>query len=405
MRTVQCRFVKIVCALFLFALLLANVGCQTMRPLTDPVRAIWVTRMDYKTAGDVVRIMDDCEHAGFNTVMFQVRGNGTAFYESAYEPWDNALGGGHPGFDPLALACRAAHDRDMELHAWVNVMPAWRGKKPPHDPEQLYNKKPEWFWYDQHGKRQALSTFYVSLNPCLPDVRDYLVNVFRDIVANYDVDGLHLDYIRFPNEPPATPRGSGLDYPYDQRTLALYRADTGKSPDDDKTAWNQWRTDQVTKLVQQIHDMMRETRPDAALSASVGTNRQRSLHHFRDGRLWLESGLLDAAFPMNYKDNLESFRTGLAMWMPLEANNTIVPGIWFSPRVPEDKVSQLVRRQIDIARHETDNFCLFAYSSIFERGGRNAGKPKEQPPTKQAGRRAVLMPYLHAISESDRFRE
>ena len=153
--------------------------------------------------------------------------NGTAWYDSRFEPWADELGGSDPGYDPLKLACEEAHRCGLELHAWVNVMPAWRGKTPPKNPDQLYNAHPEWFWYDQHGNRQALCSFYVSLNPCLPEVRKYLVDVFYDLVSRYDVDGLHMDYIRFPNEPPATPKGSGLDYPYDAGTLALYRQDTG----------------------------------------------------------------------------------------------------------------------------------------------------------------------------------
>ena len=135
------------------------------------------------------------------------------FYPSKIEPWAEQFDYQDPGYDPLATALREAHARDMELHAWMNIMPAWRGTKPPTCPDQIYNTHPEWFWYDQHGNRQALSRFYVSLNPCLPEVREYLVRVLEEVVANYPIDGIHMDYIRFPSEPPATPRGSGIDYP------------------------------------------------------------------------------------------------------------------------------------------------------------------------------------------------
>jgi len=382
-------------------LLLLNAGCQTSERLAGPVRAIWVTRFDYQTADDVVRVMDNCAEAGFNTVLFQVRGNGTAFYDSAHEPWAEELGGTDPGFDPLSLACREAHERNMELHAWVNVMPAWRGTTPPADPDQLYHQHPEWFWYDQHGQRQALSGFYVSLNPCLPEVRAYLVEVFRDIVLRYAVDGLHLDYIRFPNEAPATPKGSGIDYPRDERTLALYHQDTGLAPEDDKHAWKQWRTEQVTQLVADIHAMMRRAKPKAALSAAVGTIRNRSLHHFRDGERWVADGIIDAAFPMNYKDDLAAFETGLTMWMPHTEEVTVVPGLWFSPRVAPEEVNELVRRQIEMAREETGNFCLFAYASLFERGEKES--PERDATTHSAleERRQVLLPFLQSLHESD----
>jgi len=258
-----------------------STGCQQSKMVTGGVRAIWVTRGDYRSPDDVAKIMEDCSKGGFNVVVFQVRGNGTAFYPSKIEPWAEQFDFKSPGFDPLSLAIQEAHKRKMELHAWVNVVPAWRGTKPPACPDQLYNKHPDWFWYDQRGNRQPLTSFYVSLNPCLPEVRAYLVDVFHEIVANYPVDGLHMDYIRFPSEPPAIPAGSDIDYPRDAKTLALYKQAAGLEPDANKPAWNKWRTDQVTKLVADIRTMMRRARPSAALSASVGAEYNESLRFFR----------------------------------------------------------------------------------------------------------------------------
>ncbi|MBN2446879.1 MAG: family 10 glycosylhydrolase, partial [Phycisphaerae bacterium] len=359
------------------AVLALLTGCVGPR-VDGPVRAIWVTRYDYKTADDVKQIINNCANAGFNSVLFQVRGNGNAFYKSSFEPWADELGGKDPGFDPLALACQQAHARGIELHAWVNVMPGWDGTKPPTNPEQLYSKHPDWFWYDQNGKRQELTDFYVSVNPCLPEVREYLVAVFRDIVSHYDVDGLHMDYIRFPNEPPAIPARSGIDYPRDARTLALYKKATGLAPDDDPEAWNKWRTDQVTQLVADIHKMMRWTKPKAALSASVGSVPESALRHFQDGRAWMSAGLLDLVFLMNYTDSPEEFSQRIDPW--LAAGKTccglgcdrctappIAPGLWFGrhPGKSTEEISEAVKRQIEIAHEKTGNFCIFAYSSLF----------------------------------------
>jgi uncharacterized lipoprotein YddW (UPF0748 family) len=358
-------------------------GCQKGNMFTGSVRAIWVIRDDYKTPEDVVQIMENCRKGGFNTVVFQVRGNATTYYPSKIEPWSEAFDYQSPGFDPLALACQEAHARGMELHAWVNVMPAWRGTKPPTHPEQVYNKHPEWFWYDQHGKRQALSTFYVSLNPCLPEVRRYIVDVFHEIVANYNVDGLHMDYIRFPSEPPAIPQGSGIDYPRDAKTLALYKQATGLMPDDNREAWNRWRTEQVTHLVADIRSMMRWTRPRAALSASVGAHYRESLRYFRDDKTWVKRGLLDAAFPMNYKPSLARFNDGLVEWQPLRKKITVVPGLWFDPNLKADEGTAVVRQQIQASVNATGNFCVFSYGSLFELPHRRAGRPGGREPTTQ----------------------
>lgn len=323
------------------------------------VRAVWVTRNEFKTAEDIARVMQNAKDAGFNTVIFQVRGNGTVFYPSKIEPWAEQYDYKDPGFDPLAVAVKEAHDRGLDLQAWVNVMPAWNGTRPPAHPDQLYNKRPEWFWYDQNGNRQALCRFYVSLNPCLPEVRAYLVDVFREIVANYEIDALHMDYIRFPNEDPAIPRGSGLDYPRDAKTLALYKEATGKAPDDDKPAWNKWRTDQVTQLVAEIRAMMRQVRPACLLAASVGSAPRSGLSHFQDGLRWAEENLIDMAFPMNYKRDLPSFVTGMEPWLPPREQVIVVPGLW-TPGGAE-----VVKGQIEAAVRATGNFCLFSYGAVF----------------------------------------
>ncbi len=394
---------KLLAAACLALLLATTIGCQTAPRVNEPVRAIWVTRFDYKTADDVTNIMDNCASAGFNAVLFQVRGNGTAFYESNFEPWADELGGQDPGFDPLELACTAAHEHGMDLHAYVNVMPAWRGKQPPTNPEQIYNKHPEWFWYDQNGDRQKLSSFYVSLNPCLPEVREYIVDVFEDIAARYEIDGLHLDYIRFPNEPPATPKGSGLDYPRDEATLALYLADTGLTPDRDHQAWNEWRTGQVTKLVADIQAMLRDVRPTAVLSASVGSVPKRALHHFQDGRGWVNQGLMDMIILMNYTDSTEDFAGRIEPWLTPESQVPIVPGLWFGkhPDRPIAEAVGVVRDQIEVARAKTGNFCVFSYSSMFDSSDDQLTDQGSEQRDLRATRRDVLMPYLAELVEQD----
>jgi len=177
-------------------------GCRTGsrgpwdgRRVRGPVRAIWVTRWDYKSPRDIAAIMENSRRAGFNTVLFQVRGDGTALYPSKLEPWSPEFDWRDPGFDPPAVACREAHRRGLSLHAWVNVMPGWFGKEAPRHTRQLYNARPEWFWYDASGRRQPLG-WYCSLNPCYPEVRRYLTDVVEEIASRYPVDGLHLDYIR-----------------------------------------------------------------------------------------------------------------------------------------------------------------------------------------------------------------
>lgn len=356
------------------------------RRAARPIRAIWITRWDYRSAEDVKRVVASSADLGFNLLLFQVRGNGTAFYRSSLEPWADELTGMDPGYDPLAVACAEAHRRGVELHAWINVMPAWRGKAPPTNPQQLYLRRPEWCWYDQHGARQRLSDFYVSLNPCLPEVRSYLVGVCREIVDRYDVDGLHLDYIRFPNEPPATPAGSGLDYPRDPRTMTLFRTETGRRPDSSPAAWDAWRTECVTRLVRAIREMIDEEKASVMLSAAVGAAPDRALRHFQDGMGWAREGLIDAVFPMNYTDDPALFAARLQPWQAEPLRARLVPGI----RVGKDDDAAArdmgdgelaLREQVKTALQRCDAFAVFAYASLFDDPAETADN--------RAGRRAL----------------
>ena len=325
---------------------------------------MWVTRFEWpdpdpaeaKHTIDVV--MADLAASHFNAVLFQVRGNGTAFYRSSIEPFAYEYENGDPGFDPLEVACREAHRRGLALHAWVNVMPAWRGESPPRDSNQLYHAHPEWFLYDQAGKRQPLTDFYVSLNPCLPDVREYLVSVFKEIAGSYPVDGLHLDYIRFPIE--TAPKGS--DYPHDRATLALYKKATGGKPADDQVRWSAWRVQQVTQLVRDIRLMLKRVRPKAKLTVACAPDVDRARQkYFQDGPAWVRGRLVDLAFVMNYSADTRTFRLRHEAWQRAVGARGVAAGIGLYKH-DNDRASI---DQLNLARQWGNGFALFSNKSLF----------------------------------------
>jgi uncharacterized lipoprotein YddW (UPF0748 family) len=126
---------------------------------------------------------------------------------------------------------------------------------------------------------QPLNTgFYVSVNPCLPEVRKHITGICQEIVADYEVDGLHLDYIRFPNEHPVL---HGHQYPRDQRTLELFKEATGLGPEDKPSVWDQWRCDCVTALLRDIRRTAKSLRPQLVLSAAVAVDRKEALSRFQ----------------------------------------------------------------------------------------------------------------------------
>lgn len=361
------------------------------------IRGIWVTRWDYKSARDISVIMENCRRAGFNTVMFQVRGNGTAFYRSRIEPWAEELGGHDPGFDPLAVACREGHRRGLAIHAWVNVAPGWRGKEPPKSRRQLYYTRAAWFWHDEAGRREPLG-WYNSLNLCWPEVRKYLAAVMHEIVAKYPVDGLHMDYIRFPNEwNAAYPAGARVpDYPRDPRTLALFRQATHRTPEQAPAQWDAWRTEQVNQTVREISRVVRQTKPGVVLTAAVGADPGTAKRkHFQDAPHWISAGWVDGVFPMDYEADMRSFDARLAKWTSMASGARIVTGVMCDKREPG-----LIVQQLERARRAGGHFCAFAYNSLFERLD-PAGRPiRDADSPNRAARRNAVIPYLRRVARS-----
>lgn len=364
---------------------------------TGPIRAIWVTRWDYKTPHDIKHIMNNCRKSGFNTVMFQVRGNGTAFYRSHIEPWADELGGRDPGFDPLAVACKEAHHNGMAIHAWANAIPGWRGKQPPKNKHQLYHTRPNWFWHDATGQREPLG-WYNNLNPCYPEVRNYITAIMHEIIANYPVDGLHLDYLRFPNEwNDAYPPGATVpDYPRDAKTLALFKSKTGHSPQSAPQLWNVWRTEQINQLVRNIRTMQLHIKPTIKLSVAVGANPERAKKkHFQDARRWINENLLDAVFPMNYEGNMRGFDKQASYWLPLQSKTTIVMGIMFDKRN-----ESIVSEQVFRTSYTNHHYAAFAYNSLFERLDARGLPMMDKQSRSRAALRKSLIPKLRRLASS-----
>ncbi|MDP6539237.1 MAG: family 10 glycosylhydrolase [Planctomycetota bacterium] len=363
-------------------------ACAPTASAAEPVRAIWITRWDYRTRDDVERIVEHCADAGFDTLLFQVRGNATAFYRSSLEPWAEQLGWADPGFDPMATAIAAARRRGVALHAWVNVVPAWWGPDPPTDRAHVVHTHPEWLWFDAQGRRQAFSPrFYVSLNPCLPEVREYLVAVLAELLEEYAVDGLHLDYIRFPNEPPA--QRPDQDFPRDVRTLALYREATGLAPDEDPGAWDGWRAEQVTELVRAIAGARDRVRPDAELSAAVGAEAEAALSHHQDWRRWIAEGLLERVFPMNYTADPARFERRMEAWSAFADRVSVVMGLRAGSVAPEVLIERMRWAERSMA-----GFGVFMYADFHDSQNTVIDVQTPERSRERAALRKAVLPHL-----------
>jgi len=326
------------------------------------MKAVWVTRWDYRTADDVRRVIAQVAASGANTIFFQVRGEGTAYYNSKLEPWaweltgnSPATTGKNPGWDPLALACREASARGIALHAYLNLMPGARGKSPPSSSGSLWTSKRSWFLTDSRNVVMDPEKHYAFLNPANPQVRAHLVALCREVVANYPIAGLHLDYVRWP--------GDYGDYGYDPTTLARFKRETGKTPAND-SAWDQWRALQIETLVEAICASARQAKPGIMLSGSVISDPEAArIKHLQWSWMWHPRKSLDLIVPMNYADSSSLWESRARFFVSKVGVERLAMGLRASTTGKTCKARMHATRRMGV-RH----LALFAYKDLYPAG-------------------------------------
>jgi len=168
------------------------------------MRGIWLSRFGWRTQEELVTAVNEITQSGFNAIFFQVRGTFDAFYQSSLEPWSDRLSGNlgqDPGWDPLQTVLTIAHANNVEVHAWMNTFPIWRGEEFPNSQGVIHplQRHPNWIVSDQDGSVMPLNPIYIFADPSIPSVRSHVAEVAQELTNRYDVDGIHLDYIRFPD--------------------------------------------------------------------------------------------------------------------------------------------------------------------------------------------------------------
>lgn len=343
------------------------------QPVKPEVRALWVTRWDYTTPAHVISIMTNARQYNFNLILFQVRGNATAFYQSAFEPWAWELTGSNPstlgtdpGWDPLSLACTEAHARDLELHAWVNVFPAWKETiPPPSGVNQIWNTHQEWIMQNQSGDimwpQGWWDYWYTFVDPGVPQVKSHLHDVFLEIVSNYAVDGLHYDYVRYPSEVG--------DWAYNTTSVTRFETAYGGTPQQLPAEWAQWKRDQVTEIVASVYpDAESVNRKIKITAAGISSYSSAYNTYSQDYRKWLSDGVLDAVIPMLYIQNTVTFRSIVRDQVANQSGRWIVPGLG-----AHNTDTSTLLDLIQISREEgAAGVAVFAYSSLFPNHTPNA---------------------------------
>ena len=284
----------------LVLLLCTSMNWAEEPPLKREFRGAWIatiSRIDWpKSNGsgqqieELGRLLDDLKRAGINTVVFQIRPECDALYESSIEPWSYHLTGAqgvapNPWYDPLATAVQEAHLRGMELHAWFNPYRAQKSAGSyPQAANHIMKRHPEWI---------LSKGSYRYLDPGLPQVREYVISVFMDVARRYDIDGVHFDDYFYPYE--------GITSEDDASFAAYSRGFTDRGD---------WRRDNINLFVRQLHDSLLAVKPHIKLGISpfgirknsdAGTRGMESYYSiYCDPLAWITAKTIDYLTPQVY---------------------------------------------------------------------------------------------------------
>jgi uncharacterized lipoprotein YddW (UPF0748 family) len=363
-------------------------------PSAGEVRALWVTRASLTTSRAIAEMVGAARDHGFNTILVQVRGRGDAYYAGGAEPRAAELAQRAPSFDPLAEVIELARPAGLRVHAWINVNLIGSAHELPADRNHLLYRHPEWLMVPRElapqlaqfepnnpayagaisrwtrGQAGAIEGLYAS--PIIPAAADHVVSIVTNLARRYDLDGIHLDYIRYPKE----------TFDYSRFAIAEFRSHVAPTLDDatrrslderaavDLFAWpdglqDEWRNFRIARLsalVMRIRTAVKRERPSLSLSAAVAPDAEEAAAvRLQDWRGWIDARLLDAVCPMAYTQDSALFAAQVAAVQAAAGTSPVWAGIGSYRLTPAQTLEH-----INAARRAgAAGVALFSYDSLI----------------------------------------
>lgn len=354
-----------------FLACLAFLLSQPGRIWGGELQAVWADAFHpgYLNQAEAARLIADVRAAHCPTVLLEVRKRGLAYYDSRYEPKAREL---QPGFDPLATVLALARNTNtgprVEVHAWIIPYVVFGNDDalplPTNHPFVLH---PDWVCLNSRGANHDGRLY--AFDPGHPEVQQHVFNIAMEIVSRYDVDGLNLDWLRYP----------GKDWGYNPVAVARFNQRFGKTgqPSSTDTNWCQFRRDQITALLRKIYLSAIAIKPNLKISAATiawppvptdtkdWVNQSAAYSHvFQDWRGWMEEGILDMNLPMLYLSQQQPRNQELyAQWVKFAVAHRYDRHVVISPAAYLNTIPDTLD-QIRIARtNGADGVCLYSYAS------------------------------------------
>lgn len=388
------RVATAILATVMAAVLLAHPVAAPQKAAPSEVRALWVRSASLTSPAAVTAMVTSAQAGRFNTLLVQVRARGDAYFASRLEPRAAALAAQPESFDPLALTLQLAHARGIRVHAWIDIGLVSSAATLPASRAHVVYRHPEWLMVPRELARDmalldAKSQLYLDkltrwtraqsgeveglyLSPIPEDAADATVAVVADVAARYAVDGVHLDYVRYPND----------EFDYSLASLQAFRAavlpdldpaargrmerETGAElsawPETYPDRWREFRRNRLTSLVARIRESVKARRPDVIVSAAVLPDADAAAsRRLQDWASWVRQGLLDVVCPMAYAVDRATFTAQMTQATQMAGLRPVWAGIGAYRLSSSDTVEN-----IRIARSlGASGIVLFSYDALI----------------------------------------
>ena len=343
-------------------------------------RAVWVVRYALDSPGSVDRVVEIATQMNLNTLLVQVRGRGDAYYPSEIVPRAEDQESQGRSYDPLARIIERAHAQGLEVQAWINVYLVWSAGHLPRSPLHVVNAHPDWIAVRSDGQKlvqmvpddfedQRIEGMYLA--PGNPEVRRHLRDVVREIVTHYQVDGIHLDYVRNPEPDVGYDAGTRTAF---MREFNIDPASFADRPDstlralvgdegvtDLRARWLQWQREQVTAFVRDVRNDLDILNPKLKLTAAVISDQVAAENRYlQDWPRWLREGILDAAIPMAYTPNATTFVRQISAARAIPTEHHLYAGIGIYDQGARDAADKIRRARA----MGVDGIVLFSYDAL-----------------------------------------
>lgn len=332
------------------------------KPVTEYFSGVWVpssasTVLDSKD--NIKKAVAVCKKYGINHIFVVVWNNGRTLYPSSVmkDLIGIEIAEKYQGRDPLREMIEEAHANNIKVHAWFEYgFAASYGQ----NGREILKAKPEWAGRDKNGKLLEKNAF-VWMNSLLPEVQNFILSLIKEVVQEYDVDGIQGD-----DRLPAMPTNGG----YDDYTRELYKSEHNgaEPPMDEKNAdWLNWRCEKLTEFMATMYNEIKALDSSIIVSSAPSVYPWGKNEYMQDWPSWLKKGYLDLIIPQHYRYDLDAYQATLVQqlsYVDAKDRKKFMPGVLIQNGT-YNPTEDFLRKMIECnRRNQVSNECFWFYEGL-----------------------------------------